>query len=124
MLAYAISIGEQELICDFAETYHVFNYRELPPTTAAALCFGLRDDSRIKMKIAGAKIDLKTMLLAGIYDSLAYIAWSKTKDAQKGANKPEPILKALTEEPHQSDFESFQTAEDFRAAYDRIIGGA
>ncbi len=125
MLAAAISVGEQELICDFAETYHIFNYRELPVKTLAALCFGLRDDSRVKLKIVGTKVDIKTMLLAGIYDSLAFIAWSKTKDGQKNVNKPKSVLKSLTEDDApESDVEAFATGDDFDAAFKRLTGGA
>lgn len=124
MLAYAFSVGEQDLFCDLVETYHIFNYRELPATQLAALVFGLRDNSRIKMKIAGARIDMNTMLLAGIYDSLAFIAWSKTENAQKNINRPKSMLSALTESNStESDLESFTNGDDFRAAYQRIVGG-
>lgn len=124
MLAYALGIGEQELICDLAETYHIYNYRELSARMLAALCFGLRDDSRIKMKIAGAKASMNTMLLAGIYDSLAFIAWSKTENAQKGINKPKSVLASLMEvSPDESDIEVFANGKDFRDAFNKIVGG-
>jgi len=45
-----IKLDENALICDFAETYHIYDYRQLPPTRVAVFACGLRDDSRIKMK--------------------------------------------------------------------------
>lgn len=47
-----IVTDEDSLICDLAETYHVFNYRELPVKLLATLSVGLRADSRIKLKIS------------------------------------------------------------------------
>jgi len=47
-----IHTDEDALICDLAETYHIFNYRELPPSLAATLSVGLKDDSRIKKEVA------------------------------------------------------------------------
>ena len=76
------------LICDLAETYGVLNYRELPVETLAALSAGLRENSRIKMKLAGIKVESDIMLLAAAVDRLTWIAWTKTKDAEKGLNRP------------------------------------
>ena len=79
-----IAVDENALICDFAETYHVFNYRELPLKTAAILASGLRDESRIKMKMAGAKITPERMLSAAIVDRLGLLIWLQTKRRKKG----------------------------------------
>ena len=65
------------------KTYHVFNYRELSPKMAATLCFGLRDESRVKMKLARAKITLTQTLIARMVDELSFQSWAKTKDGQK-----------------------------------------
>ena len=70
-------------ICDLAETYGVLNYKELPVDTLAALSVGLRDTSRIKMKLAGEKIASDIMLLAAAVDRLTFIAWTKTKAAER-----------------------------------------
>lgn len=42
-----ILTDEDALICDFAETYNVLDYRALPLRTAATLASGLRADARI-----------------------------------------------------------------------------
>ena len=48
-----IRFDEDALICDLAETYHIYDYRSLPVKLVATLSAGLRDDSRIKLKAAG-----------------------------------------------------------------------
>lgn len=87
---------EDALICDFAEVYHVFDWRALPVHLCATLAAGLRENSRSKLALAGLKVPFDTQLAAGIYDKLAFIAWSKTDDAQKGRNRPESIVQKLS----------------------------
>lgn len=115
---------ESALICDFAETYHILDYRALPLRLAAVLASGLRENSRIKMIMTGTKVDKDTALLAAAVDRLSMLVWAKTKDAPKGKNRPKSILSMLTEEHRkQDDLMAFDTAEDFEAARMRIIQG-
>ena len=120
-----IKLDESALICDFAETYHILDYRALPLKTAAVLASGLRDNSRIMMKISGLQISPETALMAAAVDRLSLLFWAKTKDAEKGNNRPEPILAKLTGEitTKDSDLQSFDTAEEFEAARQRILQG-
>lgn len=72
------------LICDLAETYHIFDYRALPVQTLAALACGLRADSRIKLKWAGIKEASNEVLLVQIFDILQlmrYQFFASKKDA-------------------------------------------
>lgn len=64
---------ESALICDFAETYHIYDYRSLPVNLAATLAAGLRDESRIKQKTTEAKASLTNTLLAIVADHLSAI---------------------------------------------------
>lgn len=112
-----LSIGEDELICDLAETYKIYNYRELPPSLVATLCCGLRDDSRIKMKIAGQMLTVEQTLICFAVDLLQYNLWLKTKDGAKGRNRPESILKKLSEKPQKEELDKFATEEDFETWY-------
>ena len=114
---------ESALICDFAETYHILDYRALPLRTAAVLASGLRENSRIKMIMTGTKVETDTALLAAAVDRLSMLVWAKTKDAPKGRNKPKSILGYLTKEERtqSDDLMAFDTAEDFEAARKRII---
>ena len=114
-----MAVCEDELICDFAETYHILNYRELSPSLAATLCMGLRDDSRVKMKIAGIKITLEQTLLARITDELAFQSWAKTKDGQKNRNRPVSVLKTILEDK-KDEVESFMSPEDFDTTWEMI----
>ena len=117
-----MAVCEDELICDLAETYHVFDYKELSPKMAATLCFGLRDESRVKMKLARAKITLTQTLIARMVDELSFQSWAKTKDGQKGRNRPQSVLKALTSEDDDKA-EVFTTADDFNKAWEKITNG-
>lgn len=120
-----IRTDETALICDFAETYHVTDWRALPLKTAAALASGLREESRIKMKIAGQRIDSRTALLAGILDRLTTLAWMQTKDGHKGKNRPESVLAKLTKEPETTkadDFIVFESPEAFEAMWHTLTG--
>lgn len=110
------------MICDLAETYHILNYRELPPLLVATLCMGLRDNSRVKMDIAGTKISLEQHLLARITDELAFQSWAKTKDGQKNRNRPTSVLKTLLEDKKE-ETETFLTSEEFDKAWERITNG-
>jgi hypothetical protein len=113
-------VCEDSLICDLAETYHLFNYREQSPELVAVLCFGLRDDSRVKLALANSKLTLEQILTARMVDELAWLHWSKTKDGSKNRNQPPSILKALTEEKRE-EAEVFLTADEFNEAWEKII---
>lgn len=124
-MASMVAKNESALICDFAETYHLFDYRALPLRTAATLAAGLHDDSRIKMAMTGQTVHRDTLLLAAAVDRLSLLVWAKTKDAERGANKPKSILGMLTQqtETQKDKYETFETAEDFEAARKAILQG-
>lgn len=109
------------MVCDFAETYHIYNYRGLPAMTAAVLAVGLRDDSRIKMKAIGAKAPSNILLLASIADSLHYLVWSKTKAGSKGRNRPKSILESITQETETHKYR-VRTMTEFKKQYEKRMG--
>ena len=120
-----VRTDETALICDLAETYGIYDWRALPLETAAALSSGLRDDSRIKMKIAGIQATRTELLLAAAVDRLALLVWSKTRDAEKNRNRPESIYEKLISRPEEKEEEKaivFRSAEDFRQAWQRACG--
>ena len=119
-----VATDENALICDFAETYKILDYKGLPLRLAAVLASGLRDGSRIKMAMSGATIGSDTALLAAAVDRLSLLVWSKTKDAEKNRNKPKSMLAMLLKDDGpKDDLEKFDTAEEFEAARKRIIQG-
>ena len=125
ILAGMIRTDETALICDMAETYGVFDWKALPIRTAAALAAGLRDDSRIKMKIMGMPADRMTLLAAMAVDRLSFLAWAKTKDAERGENRPESILLKIlgSGKQEKQEYEAYKTAEEFDEAWRRAAGG-
>lgn len=110
-----LATDEDAVICDLAETYGIFDYRSLPICTVATLASGLKGDSRIMQKMSGQKNTTEQILLAGILDRLSWIAWTKTKDAQKGYNRPASVLEKMLGETisQQNQFEVYETGEDF-----------
>lgn len=112
--------SEDALICDFAETYHVYDWRALPIRTAATLACGLRDNSRIKMLISGTRYKTDTMLLAGIADRLSILAWQRTKDGQRGRNKPRMLIDEMTKKKQRENI-SYSTPEEYLAAREKIV---
>ena len=111
------------MICDLAETYHIFNYRELPVDMLATLVSGLRANSRVKMAINGINVPADTLLMAMIYDRLNLWIWKHSKDGRKGHNPPESLAETMTKKAKVNDHESFEVGEDFDAARRKIIGG-
>ena len=120
-----VRTDETALICDLAETYGILDWRALPLETAAALSSGLRDDSRIKMKISGRTVPTDTILLAAAVDKLSLLVWAKTKDAEKGINRPESIAAKLLGigKEDESECVLFRTPEEFEEARRRAIEG-
>ena len=63
ILAHMAAQYPEELTCDMAETYHVLDWRALGLPLAATLAAGLRENSRTRMALAGAKVPTETLLL-------------------------------------------------------------
>lgn len=117
---------QDALICDLAETYGIYDMRALPVETLAVLASGLRENSRIKQKMAGMQVSQDTALLAMAVDSLNFLAWSKTKSAQKNQNRPQSLarkLMGLDGKKSNQKTVAFQSGEDFAAEWNRIAGG-
>ena len=112
-----IALDEDALICDLAETYQIYDYKQLPLNQVAVFAYGLRDDSRIKQVMSNQIGPLETTLLASIVDRLSLSLWLQTKDGQKGVNRPKSIVDQLTkqdkEERDERDYLVFESGEDF-----------
>lgn len=119
-----ISIDEDALICDLAETYQIYDYKQLPLNQVAVFAYGLRDDSRIKQMMSNQIVPLETTLLASIVDRLSLSLWLQTKDGQKGVNRPKSIVDQLTkqdkEERDEREYLVFESGEDFEN-YRRLL---
>ena len=114
-----LNTDEEALICDFAETYRIYNYKEIPCKMAAIYAKGLKENARIKMKLAGVKVTLEDMLLASIADHTKLLTWMQTEDARKGKNRPNTILPRLLGEEERKII-SFETGEEFEKEWKRL----
>ncbi len=109
------------MICDFAETYHIFDYRAIPARLVAKLAVGLKNSSRIKIKVSGLLVAPDTFLLASIFDVVNLLLWSKTEDGDKGRNRPTRISTNMLSEVRNENTSSqetliFNSAEEYEAA--------
>lgn len=117
-----MNLDEDAVICDFAETYGIFDWRSLPLTTAAILAVGLRDDSRIKMKLSNQIVPIDTLIMSGILDYVALLVWSKTKDFEKGKNRPQSMVSALLgDNDEEKKIKTYSSGEEFERDRARIL---
>ncbi len=114
---------EELLICDLAETYGIYDFRSLPARTVATLACGLRENSRIKMKLSGEEATFEQMMLINIYDRLNWLAWSRTKAAQDGGDAPEPLLNAIIKPSEKNEKIGFTSGEEFERYKESILRG-
>lgn len=113
---------KNEIICDMAEYYGVFNPYALPFSLFCTLVLGLRPDSRLMLALMEQEQPISVLLQAMAVDDLNFLAWCKTKDAQKGRNKPRSIYELLTKREEKP--RGFDSIEEFEAARADIIRNA
>lgn len=117
-----IKTDEDALICDLAETYKIYNYKQLPPSQVAIFANGLRENSRIKLIMTDQKVATDTILLSAMTDSLRLLVWSKTKDGTNGRNMPKSILSSLyTVDSEQ--ISAYTSGKEFEEARDKLLKG-
>ena len=102
------------MICDLAETYHILNYKELPPDLVATLVIGLSPDSRVKRKLRGEKLTLVESLLAIIIDDLNLILWQRSKSKKKPASFYEKLSEEEKPKEELMVFDSPEAYEEWR----------
>lgn len=118
-----ISADYDALICDFAETYGIFDLRALPVPLLATLAVGLREDSRIKMNLSGAKVNKSEMLLAAAVDRLSLLVWAQTEDGRNGVNPPKSVLDSIIGvEKTDSLVVAFESGDEFEMEWQQITG--
>ena len=111
------------MVCDLAETYHVYDYRKLPVETLVAFVTGLKADSRTKMAINGMRVPTNTLIMAMVYDRITQWVWMNSKDGRKGKNKPSSLAEVLSSTPKEKTIEVFESGADFDAMLKRIKEG-
>lgn len=115
-----------ELICDMAEIYHIYDWKSLPLQTAASLASGLRANSRVQMARAGMApvYTYSDYLLAMIADGTQFNAWTKTKAAEQGQGRPKSVVGAMIGKGESdSAIAVFDTADEFDQMREELIRG-
>lgn len=115
-----VAADEDALICDFAETYHIYDYRQLKLAYAATLANGLRDSSRIKAKLTEQRVSTETLLMGAAVDALNLLVWMQSKDGQKNRNRPVSVVEMLTAD-NSKKVKGFESAEEFERAREVIL---
>lgn len=121
-----IELNEDALICDLAETYHVYDYKQLPAQTVAVFAYGLKDDSRIKQLLSDQVAPVDRVLLAGIVDRLSMLLWIQSKDGQKGVNRPVALTDFFIKKEKEDtrDFMTFESPEDYENYRRQLFEGS
>ena len=102
------------LVCDMAEYYHIYNYRDYPARYIATLVAGLRPESRVCLERNDQKpVDIYT-LLGIIADTITITAGGNAWVLDHMVDGEEP--ETNTEEKQQ-----FDTGADFLAARKKAL---
>lgn len=118
-----MALDEDALICDLAETYHIYDLYQYPCSLIATLAAGLRDSSRIKSKQTGLRTSPELFALGVIADKLSTLVWFKTEDGHRGVNRPTSVLGILRgEETDNKPTRVFASGEDFDREWARLTG--
>ena len=123
-LASMVNTDEALLMCDLAETYHIYDYKSLPCRMVATFSCGLRENSRIKMKIAGIEPIPEQMLMAAIADGTRTTAWLQSEDGATGKNRPKSLLGMILGDGKEKskEIQTFDSGEDFDREWARLTG--
>ncbi|EGF47522.1 unknown phage protein [Lacticaseibacillus rhamnosus MTCC 5462] len=124
ILARMLATDEDALVCDLAETYQIYDYRQLSPLRVAVFSCGLRADSRIMPEMTSQAVPIDTLLLAQIVDVVNLLFWAKTKNGMKGLNRPRSVSQAIlngTSRKSEADGVAFTSGEDFEKERQRIL---
>ena len=118
-LAHMLHEDRTALLCDFAETYNIYDTRRFPARYIAMLACGLKADSRIKTKLAGVKVSPPNSLLyALIVDELRVIRYWLSGDKK---NAPEFVTEIMHNGLPEKETQGFNTAEEFERKRREII---
>lgn len=112
-----ISASEDALICDLAETYHIYDFRSLPVKLVATLSSGLRDNSRIKLILNNEKYTADISLMAMLVDRVAVIQHTICGIKES----PKLVTEAMFEETEHDIVKpsTFDSPEEFDEWYEK-----
>lgn len=111
-LAALMATWPDELACDMAETYRIYDLHAFPARYIATLAEGLRSGSRIWAARHGAKEPLPTLLLARISDAVEYLL----TDGQAPRLLPDMLKASESVQDGDGAPEVFDSPEAYEAA--------
>lgn len=106
ILADMVTEYPDELTCDMAETYGIFDIKRVPVRLLATLAVGLRDDSRVKRAKSKTIVDDTVIMLAYIVDLLRGVKFEDENSLRRYYLMPD-------ERPSQKDYEVYSSPEEF-----------
>ena len=74
---------ESAILCDLAEYYHIYNWRDFDIGYIATLVCGLQTDSRTMREISNMQFTLDTLLTAIMADYLSSLLYVEIKKSTK-----------------------------------------
>lgn len=87
----------------------------------ATLSVGLRENSRIKMKLTSSKIDFDSVILASILDNLKSLIWMLSEDGAKKRNRPKSILESINETQTKETVQAYLSGHEFENARLKLL---
>lgn len=121
-LASYLAISRNELICDLAETYNIYDYRRVPGRLLGILVAGLGADSRIGKKVNGVRGSVSDVLLAQILDGVRFLCWAQTEDGRKGRHRPHSIASDFFVSEDKTKVKKV-TIDDYNRIRSKVTGG-
>lgn len=122
-LSGMLNIDETALICDFADEYGIYNYRNYDADYIAILATGLGPNSRIVKSVNGVQTNFSELLLARIYDQLNLLLWMQTEDGRKNRNMPVSLADMMLGRNDNKEIKGYETIEEFEIARQTILKG-
>lgn len=101
----------------------MYSFDALPARTVAILAAGLREDSRIMLKVSGSRLAPGTLFSATMIDQLNTLIWMRTEDGTKGRNRPKSVVDALLQRESGSAVTAYGSAAEWEAAREKILKG-
>lgn len=118
-LASMMNLSEDALICDLAETYHIYDYRSLPLQLVATLSAGLRENSRIKLLATDMPVSMDTLILAAIADNISLFRAGFAKEKPK---QPFLFTDAILDNNKKNKRVGFRSGSEVEAALAKLRG--
>lgn len=118
-----LAADRDALACDLWETYQVRDMEALPMKDLVVLSCGLRDNSRMKMKMAGLQNNMDRLLIAGCFDLLMHIRCGLFGSGEAMPNSMYGTLMGIEQIRGEKEIVSFDTAEEWELERNRLLGG-